>query len=416
MIQRFLPWALVVIALGTLFGGTWFIGSTAYRPLTLEIIWTAWSRVVFVVTFPLRLAATVVLGAQNMRHAHGVLLGIAFVTPGFWMLMGVAIRRLLRGLPSALTQGRSDAPTPLGNEHSRLDRRTFLFGTGSAVVLAGSAAAGDALLFAPQRVVVRSYNHLVPWLPQSRDRLRIVHVSDTHLGPYVSRRFLQRVMTQVNALQPDLVALTGDYVHRHPSFIEDAIGLFGMLEPRIGTVAVLGNHDHWEGADACRVLFDRLGIPLLDNGRRFLGEEGFSETLPRNRGICIAGLGDLWEDDVDSEKALRGVPDDMHRIVLSHNPDTALLPKRHRIDLMLSGHTHGGQVHLPGFGAPFAPTRHGNRFLGGACWGDGFPVIVSRGLGLAGVPVRFGVPPEIGVVDLYRRGDPRQFRFDIPLQ
>ena len=388
-------WAAAILAISVVYALSWWVVSTDARPTMAEPALTALSRIQFMLSLPLRVVATVIFGGIYMRHAHEVILGIAFLTPLFW-LMGVrAVNTVQRA------RKRSSAVSE--RLPFRPDRRLFL-ATATLGVLGttGGAVGADAMLLAPQRVRVRSYTHRVPWLPGGAETLRIAHVSDTHLGQFVSRRFLEGVMTQVNELSPDLVFLTGDYVHRHPSFIGDAIGILEMLRPRIGSMAVLGNHDHWEGADACRDAFARVGIPLLDNERVFLSDRGLGKEAPQTGGICIAGVGDLWEDAVDFGLALREVPEDMHRLVLSHNPDTALMTRDERVDLMISGHTHGGQVLLPVIGAPFVPSRHGDRFLGGECEGDGFPVIVSRGLGLAGVPVRFGVPPELGLITLTR--------------
>jgi len=165
----------------------------------------------------------------------------------------------------------------------------------------------------------------------------------------------------------------------------------------------LGNHEHWEGARACRKEFDKIDIPLIDNDRLFLTPGGLRERPVTERSLCIAGVGDVWTDEVSFADALRGVPADMPRVVLSHNPDAAEMnDARHRIDLMLSGHTHGGQVRLPVIGAPWRPSKYGSRYLGGKCRGPQCPVIVSRGIGLAGIPLRFRVPPELCVITLVR--------------
>jgi predicted MPP superfamily phosphohydrolase len=169
----------------------------------------------------------------------------------------------------------------------------------------------------------------------------------------------------------------------------------------LGVVAVLGNHDHWEGVDACRAAFDSIKIALIDNGRLFLSRRGLSSE-PSRDALCIAGVGDLWDDRVDLPAALKDAPADMPRILLSHNPDVAELGELafNRVDLMLSGHTHGGQVALPVVGALRVPSRFGQRYAGGLCPGPACPVIVSRGVGMTILPVRFGVPPEIGLITL----------------
>jgi len=238
-------------------------------------------------------------------------------------------------------------------------------------------------------------------LPREFDGLQIAHVSDTHYGPYTSLSYLQSVVERVNQLKPDLILLTGDYVHRTPLAIEPGIGLLKELRPRLGMIAVLGNHDHWEGADACRAMFKKTAIPLIDNAHLYLTPDGLLNDAKAGATLCIAGVGDLWEGDVRLSDALWGIPDSIPRILLSHNPDVAeSIPPEARIDLMLSGHTHGGQVSLPFIGAPFAPTAYGAKYLGGLCHGPQCRVIVSRGVGLAAFPIRFGVPSEIGRITL----------------
>jgi hypothetical protein len=210
----------------------------------------------------------------------------------------------------------------------------------------------------------------------------------------------------LNAEQPDLVLLTGDYVHQTPSAIPDGIAVLTELKSRLGSLAVLGNHDHWEGTEACRAEFVRHGLPLIDNQRVFLSARGLSEQ-PVGPCLAICGVGDLWEDSVDPEKALQDVPADCPRLLLSHNPDVAeLIPNRFprlRFDLQLSGHTHGGQVSFPGVGTPIVPSAYGPRYAGGLVQGPAWPVVVSRGVGLTVLPVRFRVPPEVGLITL-RRG------------
>ena len=197
---------------------------------------------------------------------------------------------------------------------------------------------------------------------------------------------------------------TGDYVHRTPRSIETGVSLLAGFRARLGAVAVLGNHEHWEGEQACLDVFRRIGLPVLRNERLFVTPGGLAPTPVPNESICVAGLRDLWEDTASFGEALAGVEASIPRIVLAHNPDTAELAEAagHRVDLMCSGHTHGGQVSLPVVGAPRVPSEFGEKYAGGLCRGPGFPVLVSRGVGMAVLPVRFRVPPEISLIELTR--------------
>ncbi len=224
-----------------------------------------------------------------------------------------------------------------------------------------------------------------------------------HYGPYTSLSYIRSVIDTANNLQPDIIALTGDYVHRTPRTIEPGIRILRFLDARNGTLAVLGNHDHWEGADACRDAFSRIAIPLVDNDYRYLTEHGLSKTPGSRASLCIAGVGDLWEDEVSFDKALGTVPDTIPRLLLSHNPDVAeIIDRKTRVDLVLSGHTHGGQGNVPFFTAKYLPTRYGDKYLEGLCKGPRCPVIVTSGVGISGIPMRLGAPPDIGIIRLTR--------------
>ena len=261
---------------------------------------------------------------------------------------------------------------------------------------------GYGSVIAPARLKVRAYTVPIEGLPVELDGLRVVQVSDTHYGPFVSREYIESVVDQANRLGPDLVALTGDYVHFTPRSVEPGIELLGALRGRLGTVAVFGNHEHWEGADRCREVFDRIQIPVIDNARLFLTAEGLSANPVSEGALCIAGVGDLWEGEVSFEKAFAGVDANVPRLVLSHNPEAVrLMGVDERADLLLGGHTHGGQVAIPFIGG-LVHSGISPQMLGGMSYIGRCAVIVSRGVGVAGVPLRLGVPPEIGSITLRR--------------
>jgi hypothetical protein len=168
-------------------------------------------------------------------------------------------------------------------------------------------------------------------------------------------------------------------------------------------VGVLGNHDWWEGRPQTQRAFERAEIPLIDNGRLFV-TTGRTLRPSAASGLCLAGVDDLWEGYPEYHMALDGVPKSMPRILLSHNPDVAEEPRfladRWRVDLMLSGHTHGGQIRIPGLGTPMIPSRYGQKYASGLVQGPGCPVFVCRGIGTTIMPLRLGVPPEIAVIEL----------------
>ena len=367
-------------------------------PAWLETFGHVVYRITFFLILPVRVVAAMFFPRLDhhwpMAHYMVACLG----TPYFWWGMYHLAHRIYRAW---FVRRPKEAVHVPGDG---MPRRQFLARSmAGSIGIATSGMGGYASLIAPERLKVREYDIPIQDLPASMDGLRIVHVSDTHYGPFVTQDFLERAFTQANGLDGDLVLLTGDYVHFTPEAVEPGIKSLTQLRSRLGKVAVMGNHEHWEGADACRAVFDQTDIPLIDNTRLFLTPDGLTDSPKGKDCICIAGVGDLWEDDVCLDKVLDGLPSNMPRLLLSHNPDVAeLIVPQQRVDLMLSGHTHGGQVRLPIMGAPVTPSNFGNKYVGGLCAGPHCPVVVSRGIGVAGIPIRFCVPPELGLITLRR--------------
>ena len=367
-------------------------------PESLDSVGRFFYRIAFFVVLPFRTIVIIFIQPAQSHHFstwHWIV--VCFGSPFFyWVLWQLMLYRR-RWYAREIEPATDSEPNVTG-------RRQFLMKTavGGIALTAGGVGAWGVLI-EPQQLRTRRYEVPIQDLPDSLNGLRLVHISDTHYGPYVSIQYLKKVYARANALEPDLVVLTGDYVHRTPRSIEPGIGAMGDLRARLGVVAVLGNHDHWEGAEACLQAFGKTDIALVDNRRLFLDRQGLSEQSRSGESICVAGLGDLWEEGIDPERALEGVSPTMPRLLLSHNPDTAemITPPR-RMDLMLCGHTHGGQVRLPLIGAPIIPIDHADRYAGGLCKGPNGPVLVSRGVGVAFLPVRLGVPPEIGLITLRR--------------
>lgn len=356
-------------------------------------------RVAFWIMFPAHVILRAVFKARDQHWPLYMWAIAAFGSPyGYWLAWRALLAyRKWRGrrLGSSAPAGAEQPPA--------FNRREFMIKAGAGGAgLAASAVGGFSSLIQPQLLKTRLYDLPIRDLPAGLEGLRIAHISDTHYGPFTALRYLYQAIERVNALEPDIVFLTGDYVHRTPLAIPAGVQLFTRIKARYGAVAVLGNHDHWEGAEAVRAEFRKTPIPLIDNRRLFLGPEGLSEA-PSEGAICVAGVGDYWDDEVLVEEALADVPEDMPRLLLSHNPDVAeTLGAKPRVDAMFSGHTHGGQVAFPGLGSPIVPSAYGQKYAGGVCQGPICPVVVSRGVGMAVLPVRFRVAPEIGLITLRR--------------
>ena len=291
-----------------------------------------------------------------------------------------------------------------------LSRRRFIGATKRAVVAGGAVVAlGYPIAWEPRHFRITRRTFALPGLPPGLAGLRIVQLTDIHLGPWSSEAYVRKVVAAANALDADLLALTGDYVLHSPAYITPAARILAGLKARIGAVGVLGNHDWREGGPAMRNGLTAAGVRMIDNGRLFLTpDRQLRADTGGGDGLCVAGVGDLWLDQQFYDRALGGVPQAMPRILLSHNPDVAeeraFVTSGHRVDLMLSGHTHGGQVYIPGVGTPVLPSRYGQKYASGLVQGPACPVFISCGLGTALLPVRIGVPPEIAVIELARAG------------
>jgi uncharacterized protein len=291
-------------------------------------------------------------------------------------------------------------------------RRAFVSKAAIGVTCVGGAVApGYATLVEPWSIKVRRYTVPIKGLDSALSGLKMVQLADTHLGPRIPASFIEQAVELVIAQEPDLVILTGDHIHDGTSQIERAAELCSPLVSKasIGVVGVLGNHDWWGGGHKMSMSLQSHGIRMIDNDRVWI--DANTKTLASespNQGLAIVGLGDLDEDAIDRQRAFRGLDPLMPAIVLAHNPDTAELNMltgndAPRIDLMCSGHTHGGQVRIPFVGTPLVPSLYGSKYAGGLVAGPVFPVHVSRGVGMSLLPVRVGVPPEISVITLVRR-------------
>lgn len=224
---------------------------------------------------------------------------------------------------------------------------------------------------------------------------RIALVTDLHHGPAVPTRWLARVAERVAQLAPDLVALGGDFVSHARSDLQELDEIIAQFRARDGTLAVLGNHDHWVGPDAVGRAVERGRARLLTN-QHVLIRRGAAT-------LAVAGVDDFTHGAVRPDEALTGVALDVPRVLLSHNPDLIeYLPAGLRVDVMLSGHTHNGQAHLPLIGPITAPSQFGRKYLHGLKRVGQTWLYVSAGIGSAWVP-RWGNPPELPIIELRRQ-------------
>jgi uncharacterized protein len=236
-------------------------------------------------------------------------------------------------------------------------------------------------------------------LSAAHEGLRIVHLTDIHHSIYTPLEDVERAVKMANRLQPDLVALTGDYVTFSPAYIWPVAQVLGRLRARLGVFAVLGNHDFQVDADEMTRALEAHQVRVLRNSNVAL------DSGPDR--LWLVGIDDLWWDADDLEAAMRRVPARDPKILLCHNPMGVRMAAERHIDLVLSGHTHGGQVRLPVVGALYTRSKLGKRFIAGWNRLDGTQIYVSRGIGKVLLPVRVGCPPEIACLNL-RSGGPEK--------
>lgn len=249
-------------------------------------------------------------------------------------------------------------------------------------------------------------------------RLKLAVIADLHAGePYMPPARIAEIVARTNTLGVDAILLLGDYAagHRWQSRMVPATewaGLLAGLKAPLGVHAVLGNHDWWDDRGAQRrghgpvigrIELERAGIPVYENDVVRLAKDG--------KPFWLVGLGDqiafvsgykgrkaIFRGVHDLSGALARVTDSAPVILLAHEPD--IFPKvPSRVALTISGHTHGGQVRIAGY-SPVVPSAYANRYAYGHIIEDGRNLVVSGGLGCSILPVRFGVPPEIVVVEL----------------
>ncbi|HTS39633.1 MAG TPA: metallophosphoesterase [Xanthobacteraceae bacterium] len=283
-------------------------------------------------------------------------------------------------------------------------RRYFLRLLGAT--LFGTLGLGSyAVAYEPRfRLAVTRYRLRPPRWPSIMKPLRAAVITDIHpCEPWMPIARINEIVDTANDLKPDIILMLGDYVGGLEKFRTAIVPMrewgpvLGRLKAPLGTYAILGNHDWWINAGAVRATLRENGIPVLENEARLIEADGGLK-------FWLAGLGDQlayrYRGVDDLPKTLAQITDDATpAILMAHEPD--IFPRvSDRFSLTLSGHTHGGQVKLPLLGRPIVPSRYGQRYAYGHVVENDRHLIVSSGLGMSNLPVRFGVPPEVVLLEL----------------
>ena len=288
-----------------------------------------------------------------------------------------------------------------------ITRRSLLTAAAAGFVVSGVGGAYAGVVEPTMLLGVTTYSLTPPGWPDDLVTT-IAVISDVHVNePYVPMSRVKRIVDMTNALNPDMIVHLGDHEASH-RFVKRRVpprewaSAYADLSAPLGFWTVFGNHDWWNNTTEIRRELDRAHIRVLEN------EAELIEHGPRR--FWLAGLGDQLATRL-SRGRFKGVDDlpgtlaqvktDDPVLLLAHEPDIfTQVPER--VSLTLSGHTHGGQVYIPGLPTPWIPSDYGDRFRYGHIVEGGRHLIVSGGIGMSGVPVRLGVPPEILMIRLGR--------------
>ncbi len=276
----------------------------------------------------------------------------------------------------------------------RLSRRQFLGGLAATPLLAVSGVSAYARLVEPYSYWISETDIFIRNLPERFENFRLTQLTDIHHSRILGIDEIRRVVALAQETKPDMFVLTGDYTTSYRRFIEPCAEALGSLNAPEGVWAVLGNHDHYTDPELTTRALQRRHIAVLNNAHT---------TLQRGPdALQLSGIDDWTWNAVDWPGAFSGLKPDTPTILLSHQPTVLDLEQTQNVSLILSGHTHGGQVRLPFVGAPARFATNDLKYDRGLFRRGGTQLYVSSGTGVIGLPVRLGVRPEIAVIRLKR--------------
>ena len=250
------------------------------------------------------------------------------------------------------------------------------------------------VLFRRRVFQTRRFEIAIEGLSAEFDGYRIVQLSDMHIGALTPKSWGMRWVRRANALSADLAVVTGDMVTSGTDFHEDIAQIIGELRARDGVVVSMGNHDYFGNGEP-------LVSMLLQRQVRVLRNEG--ELLRRGDGhVYLAAIDDTWTRRADLDAALAARPEAAPTILLAHDPDTFRAASKRGVDLVLSGHTHGGQIALPFFAAQVNLSKLSHHYHLGIYRRGKSTLYVHPGLGTTGPPIRLGVAPAVVEITLRR--------------
>jgi uncharacterized protein len=267
----------------------------------------------------------------------------------------------------------------------------------AAIVLFLAGVAFWGFLIEPGRLVIHQQTIQLDNWPKQLDGLRVAVLADIHVDKwFITDKKLRTIVQRTNQLQPDLIVILGDYMSGN-GWVKRQVDpeVFGVvlkdLRAPLGVYSVLGNHDWWYGGMRVRRGLEQNGIKVLENESAHVDARGTS--------LWLVGLADLWTRPQRIDDVVAHVPEGQPLMALTHNPD--IFPNvPQRVQLVLAGHTHGGQVRFPLIGAVIESSDYGDRWVRGHVIEDNHHLFVTTGIGTSIIPVRFGLPPEIVLLTL----------------
>jgi predicted MPP superfamily phosphohydrolase len=335
-----------------------------------------------------------VLAAPFLWWMASSLVGFLVAIPfEFSRAVAWAARRLMGVIRQRAGDGEIEAP----------ERRRFLERTATLAAAAPFVAGTYGLFYGRLNLETTSPSIRLAHLPRAFEGFRICQLSDIHIGPFMPAEQIRKYAEIANALKPDLMVLTGDFVTFDPSTERAVVEALSGLRAPFGVYGCLGNHDAWAGVeDSITVLFQHAGVRMLRGTATPIASGGESLNLigvdfqSRRRFGPSAPVAHILGNIENL------VARDRVNILLSHNPDTFDRAAELKIELSLAGHTHGGQAALEFISPEIAPSRLVTPYVAGWFQRPGGQLYVNRGIGTIFVPIRIGAPPEITVYRLTR--------------
>ncbi|MBQ9396465.1 MAG: metallophosphoesterase [Proteobacteria bacterium] len=315
------------------------------------------------------------------------------------LLIGIIIRDIVWLIQRLITWiKKRKAKTASDEENPAISRREFFKKATTIAALGGAAAlTPPSIYLAKTQRRVREFDIRLEKIPESLNGLKIAHLSDIHVGNTIFEQDIAKIVEETNALSPDLIVITGDMADGMPEHIGSWLNPMRNFKAKYGTWFVTGNHDHmWNAAGWCDVIRN-LGIHVLDNEHEIVDIAGTK--------IAIAGAIDARGDrrrrkwQSDPEKALANIDPSLFRLMLVHQPSSVDRSIKAGADLVLLGHTHGGQCWPLNYLICYL-----HKYSRGLYYLENDKAaFVSCGTGYWGPPLRLGIPPEIDLHTLYHK-------------